>query len=210
MCDLLPAQAKATHLDDNQRRWLSVGIALHTVLVPKLRTFVEEVIDETYQHYLHQNPPINAQTYNKYHKEHGKSTLLYKNINDNDKVTEQPAKRHYNYNVKCHVDFAKLFLQTHMAKFTTFKDTDASALLGLVLNVDDSICNTPQFKQVETGAQELRNVRNTWAHCNITEWNEDFFQNSFQIMEQFLKHILSPPDQTSLMQELKNIKQCGK
>ena len=65
--------------------------------------------------------------------------MKYENINANDKkVKSRLYKKKYdyskfNYKVKSHVDFGKLFLEIHMAKFTAFDETcDASAVLNLL------------------------------------------------------------------------------
>jgi hypothetical protein len=43
----------------------------------------------------------------------------------------------YDYKVRNHVDFSKLFLATNMAIYTAFDETvDISALLGMIINID--------------------------------------------------------------------------
>ena len=43
----------------------------------------------------------------------------------------------YDYKVRNHVDFSKLFLATNIAIYTAFDETvDISALLGMIINID--------------------------------------------------------------------------
>ena len=39
------------------------------------------------------------------------------------------------------------------------------------------------------------NIRNPWAHCRFSEWNETKFQDSFNIMKDVIKHLNLPPDE---------------
>ena len=132
----------------------------------------------------------------------GKYTLNYTNINQNGKKKKKP----YNYCVSSHVDLAKLFSLNYMAKFTSFNDTDCSALLGLLINVDDSICAAPKFKQMQTEAENMRGLRNRLAHSSPAVWNQVAFNEGFQTMSQLLVHIVplvNIPDVLKGIEELK-------
>lgn len=74
--------------------------------------------------------------------------LNYEAINNN-KTTSKNQKSMYDYQVRNHVDFSKLFLATNMAIYTAFDETvDISALLGIIINID----NFPKHVQ-NTAAQ---------------------------------------------------------
>jgi hypothetical protein len=63
--------------------------------------------------------------------------LNYEAINNNSKIISKHRKSKYDYKVRNHVDFSKLFLATNMAIYTAFDETvDISALLGMIINID--------------------------------------------------------------------------
>ena len=121
-------------LDDNKKGWLVVGICLHTILSPALRTFVQSVLTQFYND-LKASYQIHIQSSTNFLQRYpSTNTLLrYQNINNND--GRQPSQ--YDFKVRNPVDLSKLFLLTHMAHYTGFNDScDSSALLGLVVNID--------------------------------------------------------------------------
>ena len=88
----------------------------------------------------------------------------------------------YDYKVRNHVDFSKLFLATNMAIYIAFDETiDISALLGMIINIDTFPQNVRKISD-----QVRSNVRNSWAHCNFQEWDSIKYQESFQIMFQLV------------------------
>ena len=197
-------------LNDNQKRWIVVGIALHTIIVPELRPFVEKAVK-----YLHKKETVlHQQTCRSKLKTWYGYKLEYKNINNNDKVVPQPPKpikELYNYNVSCAVDYAKLYLQPHMAKFTAFSEADASALLGIIINL-----KAPQFRPLmEKGATvsgiagRMRNLRNEWAHCKFTDWNENTFLTSFLRMNKLISIIVPTHDLQRVEDRLEELEQKG-
>ncbi|VDI70024.1 Hypothetical predicted protein [Mytilus galloprovincialis] len=113
-----------------------------------------------------------------------KSFLNYEGVNNN-KVNHGYRKAKYDYKIKSLLDFSKLFLQSHMAHYTGLDDTcDSSALLGLILNID-------QFKPgVKYVADDVRqDIRNPWAHCDLTEWNTVKYLHSFRLMKNLVKDL---------------------
>lgn len=184
-----------------------VGIALHKVLGPPLRKFVEGVLVELYSK-LVSSHSIHTQTYSRHLEKLGKHVLFYKNINKNEKVKKQSVEN-FNYQVKCHSDLAKLFLDNFMAKFDSFSDTDTSALLRLIIKVDDSLCQNPQFKSTRPLAKAMKDTRNQWAHCKFTEWDEQAFQDTFHRMNILLNRIVSPQDQQCVVKLMDEVKQKG-
>ena len=99
-----------------------------------------------------------------------------------------------------HVDFAKLYVENHMAKFNAFDEhCDASpvpALLGKV----------PVFSlAVQSAAGDVRQARNAWAHCAFSDWDPFSFQLRFAAMEKLIKSLgLSSADEMYLVNELKD------
>ena len=121
-----------------------VGIALNKILVPQIRSFVEQEAGKEYNN-LKSSHTIHIQTKPHYLKAWptSKDFLKYENINCNDGLPK--VKKHgkyvydynsFNYQVTSHVDFARLFVQNYMAKFTAFDDhCDTSAVLQLLLRI---------------------------------------------------------------------------
>ena len=176
------------------------GIALNKILIPQIRPFVEQGVNTEY---------IKLRTS---HNIHGQSSsgrlkrwrqaLKYENINGND-VHPKLAGGRFDYSlfdcrVMSHVDFARLYVQNHMAHFTTFDDQcDASAVLTLLGRV-------PVFlAPVQTAADDVRMARNDWAHCVFTKWDQTNFLKRFSEMEQLVR-TMAPPVAGKLLGELKD------
>ena len=187
-------------MTENQKRWLVAGIALNKILIPQIRPFVEQGINTEY---------INLKTS---HNIHGQSTsgrlqrwpqaLKYENINGNDGLPKLRGGKfdysRFDCRVMSHVDFARLYVQNHMAHFTAFDDhCDASAVLTLLGRV-------PVFSvAVQTAADDVRQTRNDWAHCVFTKWDQTNFLKSFKGMEQLVR-TMALPDERKILGELKD------
>jgi hypothetical protein len=127
--------------------------------------------------------------------------MKYENINGNDTKSRIP----FDYKITSHVDFAKLFLHNYMAKFNAFNETcDASAVLLL-------LGRTPVFHAaLQTAANTVREGRNAWGHCNITEWNEASFTKRFDEMKQLVTGVgLSSADESKILADLKDWEDKG-
>jgi hypothetical protein len=120
-------------LEDNQKRWLIVGICLQNIISPTLRIYTEPIIINIYK----QCAAIDRQSYPYQLERYGttcKKKLNYEAINNN---IPKHQKSMYDYKVRNHVDFSKLFLSTNMAIYTAFDETvDISALLGMIIKID--------------------------------------------------------------------------
>ena len=135
--------------------------------------------------------------------------LKYENINGNDAYPRLPGGR-YDYSkfdcrVTSHVDFAKLYVENHMAKFNAFDEhCDASAVLILLGKV-------PVFSHaVQSAAGDVRQARNAWAHCVFSEWDLVNYQQSFDEMEKLVKSLgLQPAIERNLLEELEDWKING-
>ena len=97
------------------------------------------------------------------------------------------------------MDFARLYVEKHMAKFTAFNDhCDASAVLSLLGGV-------PVFSAAASSAGDVRMERNDWAHYVFSKWDPAKFQKSFTEMEQLVKNMALPSvNERELLEELKD------
>ena len=104
-----------------------------------------------------------------------------------------------------HVDFAKLYVENHMAKFNAFDEhCDASAVLALLGKV-------PVFSPaVQSASNDVRQARNAWAHCVFSEWDPVNYQQSFNNMETLVKALGWPPIiESKVLGELKDWESKG-
>lgn len=202
---------RSSHLGvtDNQKRWLVVGIALNKILIPQIRPFVQQGINTEY-HNLKTRHNIHGQsTSGRLQRWPAKKWLKYENINGNDVHPRLPNGR-LNYSlfdcrVVSDVDFAKLYVENYMAKFTAFDDhCDASAVLSLLGWV-------PVFPSaVQSAAGDVRKARNDWAHCVFSKWDPAKFQQSFIEMDQLVRNMTLPhSDERKLLGELKDWEMKG-
>jgi hypothetical protein len=132
-------------LDDDTKRWLVVGICLHSVISPALRQYVEPVVTQVYKA-VQQTHRIQTQTYPNYLERYpptNKYSLNYESVNGNKQkygtIKQQYKTRikKYDFNITDAVEFSKLFLLPDMAHYTKFDLTcDASALLGIIININ--------------------------------------------------------------------------
>ena len=195
------------NVSDNQKRWIVFGIALNKVLVAKIRAFVEQEIRKEYGN-LQKSHNIHTQTYKGQLQRHTVA-LKYENINGNDILPRKPGGKYdyptFDYRVTSYIDFAKLYVENHMAKFNAFNEhCDASVVLTLLGKV-------PVFPaHVQTVAGDVRKARNAWAHCVFSEWDLGGFQQSFADMEQLVKSLgLPSADETAVLRELNDWQNKG-
>ena len=176
-------------LSENQKRWIVTGICLNKVVTPQLRKYIEPLMVTYYDNFKKSNK-IHTQTYPTHLKTDGPKKLNYQAINNNQ--NRHGGAPNFDYKVTSHVDMAKLYLQTFMAKFSAFDEScDASAVLGL-------LCVVPNFNAViQAKAQDVRaTVRNEWAHCNFADWNEFRYLDVFQKMDELVRSLGLPKNDT--------------
>ena len=135
--------------------------------------------------------------------------LKYENINANHALPRLGKGKcdysKFDYRVTSHVDFAKLFLENHMAKFNSFDENcEASAILSL-------LCKVPIFSSaVKKASDDVKTSRNKWAHCVFSDWDPLKFQKRFDEMEKLTKELgLPPADENSILKELNDWKTKG-
>ena len=169
-------------LKDNEKRWLIVGLALEKVVVPNLRPFLDSGLQTVYTDFK-TNHAIDRQTFGTRLKNcpTSRKVFNYKFINGNDSLA---GGRLWDYKVGSHVDLAKLYLRDRfMYKFTAVnEECDPSAVLNLLGSVP-AVSFTPA---IQTAANTVREIRNCWAHCNITNWDITKLKTSFQEMNQLV------------------------
>lgn len=194
-------------LSDDQKRWVVFGVALNKVLVAEIRPFVEQEIQREYGN-LQAKHNIHTQSYTGRLQRHAVA-LKYENINGNDTLPKKPGRKYdyltFDYRVTSHIDFAKLYVENHMAKFNAFDEhCDASALLALLGKV-------PVFPAVvQTAAGNVRQARNSWAHCEFGKWDQIGFQQSFDKMKQLVKQLGLPiAAKDTLLKELEDWEKKG-
>ena len=180
-----------------------MGIALSKILVPQIRPFVEQEVDKEYNN-LKTSHNIHAQsTPGRLLRWPARKFLKYENINGNSRHPKLPGGKYnislFDCRVLSHIDFAKLYVENFMAKFSAFDNQcDASAVLTLLSGV-------PVFSTaVQAAASDVRNVRNDWAHCVFSEWDPVKFQQSFVEMEHLVRVLALPSvDEAKILEELK-------
>jgi len=169
---------------------LVFGIALNKVLVTQIRPFVEQEVQREYGN-LKTSHNIHTQS-SAGRLKNWLTFLKYENINNNDALPRLPGRRLdyalFDCQVISHVDFAKLYVENHMAKFNAFDEhCDASTVLSLLGKV-------PVFSlAVQSAANDVRQARNAWAHCVFSDWDPVSYQQRFSQMETLVKALALPP-----------------
>ena len=106
--------ASSFNLEDNQKRWVVIGITLNRLLLPVLRDFAGQELAKHYTS-LKSSSGIDTQIYHTHMRKDGSFDLNYGSINNNWGIRDRKV---YDYEVASAEDLAKLYLQPHMAKFT--------------------------------------------------------------------------------------------
>ncbi|CAC5404691.1 unnamed protein product [Mytilus coruscus] len=169
--------AKPSDLDDNEQRWLFVGICMNTVLIPALRKYVVPILTVLYNELIRYQK-IDTQTYLTHLKCYPPTNtfLNYEAVNNN-KATYGHQKANYDYTIKSVVDVSKLFLPIHMAPVKS----DAEDV--------------------------RRNIRNKWAKGDCTQWDAFHYSNSFQLMGKLVKDLsLSLNEENQIIGKMKKWK----
>ena len=173
----------STELSVEKRRWVVVGLCLHSVVIPPLRGIISREVSKVYEE-MKSEELIDKQTSSKYLIKMPKDWkyLNYQNINGNHLKNEDP----FDYRVKDDVSLAKLLME-HKAKFNAFDNSfDASAAL--------TVLSTPGFfnDSVNALAGSVNSaVRNEWAHpkSDFAEWTEKKYDKCFTFLEDLVKVI---------------------
>ena len=176
------------------------GLALNKVLFNQIRWFVGDQIKKEYDNVKTQKGIDSQSKSGRLMK--WSFDLKYENINGNDKL---PKGQDFDYRVTSHVDFAKLYLQSYMAKFNAFdEECDLSKILQLLIRV-------PVFSDsVKQAANNVRQAINFWIDHRIGDWDNAKFNKCFDDMEQLVKGLGLPRgDEEHLVNELNDWKKKG-
>ena len=181
------------------------GLALMD-LVDKIRSFVKEKVLKDYFD-LRTSRDIHSQSSSDRLKSRGFTFLKYENINGNNAKLRDGKFDYaeFDYRVRSHVDYAKLYLETYMTKFTGFDEhCDASAVLNLLGRV-------PVFSHtVKKAAESVGNDRNAWAHPVFQDWNLEKFQQCFEDMKKLANALgLLAVDKATILTALKTWRVTG-
>jgi len=180
-----------------EKRWLVVGIAMNKVAAPVLRDFIKQGMDthyanNTYCHHVTTPCALNSLNYHLVNADPNLRRLKFQNINNNLN-NHGNHKNLYNYNINSSVELAKLFLPDYLAEFSGFDESlDMSAILRLLgfNNPAPIFYSTNPLISIQLLANDVReNVRNTWGHCNVTDWSEVFFNDCFTKLKTLIRSL---------------------
>ena len=188
-------------VSDEEKRWLVVGIAMNKVAAPALRDFIKQGMNTHYTNMdiycsgLATPCTLKTLTYHQVSTNPCFEHLKFQNINNNLQLYGMKKKdlHKYNYNINSSVDLARLFLPDYLAEFSGFDDSlDMSAILRLLgFNNPAPIFHSPNpLISIQLSADCIReNVRNTWGHCNVTDWTEVFFNDCFSKLKTLVRSL---------------------
>ena len=197
----------STTISDNGRRWVAVGICLTEVLTPALRDVLANEMAIWHKTLILPPHEIDKQTFQKppmKNPPHSIFKLNYESINNNFS-TYKSSYRNYDYAVKDPVSLAKLFMKPFMASFTGFDQTmDTSAALAVVSEAQP-------FHAASGIAKKIRsNVRNEWAHGNVSHWTDVNYNAALKDIENLISNInLSSAETKKTLDDLDGWKQKG-
>lgn len=183
-------------ISDEGKRWVVVGVALQKVAAP-LRDTIQKGIALHYAnldtHCKSLSPPckLSALTFSQANKDTTLKCLKFENINDNSQLHGK-IKKNYNYSVSSEIDLAKLYLPYYLATFSAFDESlDLSAILRLLGHSNPvPIFPSPDpLLSIQKAADDTRDCRNKWAHANLSEWTEGFFNDCFSKLEVLVKSV---------------------
>ena len=188
-------------VSDEEKRWLVAGIAMNKVAAPVLRDFIKQGMDTHYMNLdiycsgLATPFTLKTLTYHQVSTDPCFKHLKFQNVNNNLQLygMKKNDLHKYNYNLNSSVDLAKLFLPDYLAEFSGFDESlDMSAILRLLgFNNPAPIFYSPNpLISIQLSADNVReNVRNTWGHCNVTDWTEVFFSDCFSKLKTLVRSL---------------------
>lgn len=183
-------------MSDEEKHWVVVGVALVKVAA-SLRDTIQKGIALHYAnldtHCKSLSPPckLSTLTYSQASKDATLGCLKFENINNNSQLYGK-VKKNYNYSVSSEVDLAKLYLPDYLTTFSAFDESlDLNAILRLLgWSKPIPIFPSPDpVLSIQKAADDTRDCRNKWAHPNLSEWTEGFFNNCFSKLEVLVKSV---------------------
>ena len=188
-------------VSNEEKRWLVVGIAMNKIAAPVLRDFIKQGMDTNYTNLdiycrgLATPCTLKTLTYHQISTDPCFKHWKFQNVNNNLQLYGMKKKdlHKYNYNINSPVDLAKLFLPDYLAEFSGFDESlDMSAILRLLgfNNPAPIFYSANPLISIQSSADNVReNVRNTWGHCNVTDWTEVFFSDCFSKLKTLVRSL---------------------
>ena len=168
-------------LGENEKRWLIVGAAMHTIFAQALRTFVETSMKAFYE--KSQEEWKRQQFGQHLLRDHESGFIFnYECVNGNQ---GKPANER-NYCIKDHHDFAKLYLKPNMVQFTTLSEPSCDVSSLLTIMTESSAFN---IEQQRSSKDVMDNVRNPWLQCRINEWDINKYSTCFNFMSPLVEKL---------------------
>lgn len=203
-------------ISDEEKHLAVVGVALVKVAA-SLRDTIQKGIALHYAnldtHCKSLSPPckLSALTYSQASKDATLGCLKFENINNNSQLYGK-VKKNYNYSVSSEVDLAKLYLPDYLATFSAFNESlDLSAILRLLgWSKPIPIFPSPDpVLSIQKAADDTRDCRNKWAHPNLSEWTEGFFNDCFSKLEVLVKSVGMGVKEKSTLDQLHELQTKG-
>jgi len=183
-------------ISDEEKHWVVVGVALVKVAA-SLRDTIQKGIAvhyanlDTHCKSLSLPCKLSALTYSQASKDATLGCLKFENINNNSQLYGK-VKKNYNYSVSSEVDLAKLYLPNYLTTFSAFDESlDLNAILRLLgWSKPIPIFPSPDpVLSIQKAADDTRDCRNKWAHPDLSEWTEGFFNDCFSKLEVLVKSV---------------------
>ena len=152
-------------------RWVIYGIELNRDLLPELRKYMTEVMDNLFKSLVNSHG-IDNQTYTNHIKTYPEGHHLeYRNVNNNG--TDGQAEEYFDYKIRTAQDLAKLFLSHPAPGTETLDQYGSSHLLHLLHVVDDSVCNPAKVTQrIKQAAEDVEADQIAWIDGNFRHFME--------------------------------------
>ena len=176
-------KSKSLTLTENERHWLVAGIAINVVLVPSLRGYVNgkmkifySELNKKFQIGIQSSKSVDILYYDPKNK---RAKFDYGSLLNNQGKNQNL----WNYDVKDHIELARLYMKPFMAKFKAIdhESFDGSAILNIIERAS-------YFDKKESeAAKVVRNIRNDWGHFVESKWTRDNFLKSFDSFEALAK-----------------------
>ena len=146
-------KVKNWNITDNDKRWIVVGVALNTALLPKLKEMIELEMVKLYKKW-NQAYRIESQTTKLHLRKDQSFTLNYQSINSNHSLGN---KSKWNHDIRDPNELAKLYLKPHMVKFSKLSDESFDIYAALSMICFSSAFNTDLQDAARNVKDDVRN-----------------------------------------------------
>ncbi len=110
-------------------------------------------------------------------------------------------------------EWAKRRLPAHLAYSFSFESSDCSALFHIIITTwtwtkrpqkQDIYPYYSEVKKILDETKKARDVRNKWAHCNLSDWTTEKFSSSFQTLIELVEVAICEPKFKKNLEELRD------